>query len=145
MDAPFEANGKNYKCTEQFYFAAKAKAYGDDDAYKGIMKATNPGKMLQLGKRATNHTGIVWEDQQYGVMLQANVEKFCQNPEARQALRDTGTTKLGEASKQSTFWSTGLSLYHKDRGNSTLWSGDNNMGKILSQIRLDLPDEIMDH
>ena len=145
MGAPFNLLGKDYSCTEQYYFSSKATAYGDDEAYKGIMKATNPGKMLQLGKRATNLTGIEWTDQQFGVMLRANIAKFQQNEAAREALRATGQTKLGEASKQSTFWSTGLSLYHKDRGDSNLWSGQNKMGEILTQIRNDLPAPQMEH
>ena len=146
MGAPFDIHGKKYSCTEQFYFSSKADAYGDNDAYKAVMKASNPAKMLQEGRKATNHTGIEWEKLRYGKMLEGNLAKYNQNPEAREALRSTGTTKLGEASanKQSAFWNTGYSLFHKDRGNSNLWSGDNKMGEILSQIRLDLPKEVMD-
>ena len=120
------------------------KAYGDDDAYKDVMKQTEPAKMLHAGKKAVNHTGVKWEEQRFGIMLQGNIEKYKQNEGARAVLRDTGMTKLGESSKQSTYWGTGLSLYHKDRGDPNLWPGENKMGEILTLIRNDLPEEHME-
>jgi ribA/ribD-fused uncharacterized protein len=96
MDAPFDLKGKRYKCTEQYYFASMAKAFGDDDAYKEVMKQSDPVKMLQAGKKAINHSDAKWEELQFGIMLEANVEKYKQNDGAREALRATGETKLGK-------------------------------------------------
>jgi hypothetical protein len=139
MQAPIEVKGKRYLCNEQYYFANMATAFRDNDAYKDVMKQKEPGKILQAGKKATNHTNVKWQEMQYGIMLEANIEKYRQNAGAREALRATGDSKLGEATKQSSFWGTGLSLYHKDRGNSDLWTGQNKMGEILTLIRGDLP------
>jgi hypothetical protein len=139
MGAPIEIKGKHYKCNEQYYFASLAKAYGDDTAYKNIMKEVDPVEMLRLGKRAVNHNNIDWSKQQIAVLTEANAYKYKQNCNARDALRATGTTRLGEASPKADLWGIGLSLYHKDRADPNFWTGQNKMGDILTQIRADLP------
>ena len=132
---------KKYNCNEQFYFSTKAQEYGDDNAFRDIMKQTDPKEMMRIGRRATNYNNIDWNKREIDVMTKANVNKFAQNEGARAALRATGTTRLGEASNGSSsgkFWGTGFPMTHKDSTNTNKWH-QNKMGDILTKIRGDLP------
>jgi hypothetical protein len=142
MDAPMTIGEKQYCCNEQYYFSQKATKYGDDQAFRDIMKSEDPAEMMRIGRRAVNHNKIDWKEFEVPVMTKANVEKFKQNEHVRAVLRATGTTTLGEASNNSSsgkFWGTGLPMSHKDRADTNKWQG-NKMGEILSTIRGDLPE-----
>ena len=138
MEAPMQIKGKSYKCTEQYYFSRKAEVYGDDEAYRDIMKSSDPAQMLRIGRRAKNMNNVNWKEMDVAIMKEANQNKYDQNEEARQFLLGTGQTRLGEASAQNKFWGTGYSLSHKDRADANRWS-ENKMGELLAEIRDSYP------
>jgi predicted NAD-dependent protein-ADP-ribosyltransferase YbiA (DUF1768 family) len=61
------------------------------------------------------------------------MEKYLQNPKAREVLMATGTTKLGEASK-SKIWGIGMDLTDSNVFNVDVWS-NNVFGETLIRVR----------
>jgi ribA/ribD-fused uncharacterized protein len=58
--AIFEEDGETFNCNEQFFQAAKAELFGDDDTFKSIMKAKDPKVQKKLGKKVKNYDDEEW-------------------------------------------------------------------------------------
>ena len=135
LNAPFKMGSTDYKCTEQRFFAAKAKLLGDQKAYDKIMAAQDGAKALEEGKKIIAYTKESWEAVEEEEMRRANVEKFRQNPVAKAALMATGKSKLAEASKNGK-WGIGFALHDPEKEQQMRWK-KNLLGNILTQIRSD--------
>jgi ribA/ribD-fused uncharacterized protein len=141
--APFQIGKFGYKCTEQRFFAQKAKLLGDRDSYWEIMAQKDPARILDLGKKIENLSGKEWSEVEYEEMLEANRYKFQQNAKARMALLETGSTNLAECSANNSKWGIGYGLDDPEKMKTTQW-GTNFMGKILSVIRDELKPDAED-
>ena len=104
---------------------------GAAQADQGIKIA--PGKAKRLGRRATIRED--WDDIKSVVMRYIVAQKFTQNPELMQMLRDTCTAELIEGNNwHDNVW--GICQCPKCEN-----TGQNLLGKILMEIRDGQPEK----
>lgn len=118
--APITFNGVTYQNAEAAYQAQKSP--GAEALFVNI--TANEAK--KLGRKVPMRSD--WDDVKYGIMLELVREKFTQNAYLQNKLRETGNAELIEGN----WW------------NDTYWGvcrgkGQNHLGKILMQVRAELP------
>ena len=63
--------------------------------------------------------------------------KFSQNPDLASVLRSTGTTELGEATRDR-YWGIGRALGDPSVFSKEGWKGRNKCGELLMEVRDEL-------
>ena len=122
-ECPVFYEGLVYNSTEAAFQAAKI-LYGRE-----YFTRMNPPAAKKEGRRVDLRDD--WEDVKMGVMYDVCYAKFAYNPELKKKLLKTGDKHLEEAN------------HHGDMIWGTVdGEGENNLGKILMQIRKDLADGV---
>jgi hypothetical protein len=134
--AKMSVDNVTYLCNEQYYFAKRAQAMGDDDIHSKVMRQKCPREMLRHGRKARVQHGINinLEQEELDIMTRGVKEKFTQNPTLKAFLMATNENFIGESSKTNPWWGTGLQLHHKNVFDRSLWK-TNNLGEILMRQR----------
>jgi hypothetical protein len=135
--APITIGPTTYNSTEQCFFAAKARYLGDKDRLISIMLEQDAGKALMESKKIVNMNNKDWAEVEYVEMKNANRYKYQQNPGARATLLATKLNRLAECSPHNRKWGIGWSLSSEEKLDQHGW-GDNWMGDILQELRLEL-------
>ena len=100
------------------------------------MATEDPTQQKRLAKSVKKDEK--WNTMSQEYMMNGLRAKFTQNPSLRNILLRTGTNLLAEASQYDTYWGIGLALESTDKASITNWKGQNNMGKLLIQLREEL-------
>ncbi|MFD2329098.1 NADAR family protein [Cohnella sp. GCM10020058] len=137
----FEVDGIAYSCTEQYMMAEKARLFGDADAIRKIMSASQPKEMKALGRAVKHFQSTVWEQNCYEIVKRGNYAKFSQNRRLREFLKSTKDLILVEASPFDRIWGIGLEKDHPDAINPLKWRGSNLLGFALTEVRDNLLEE----
>jgi hypothetical protein len=135
--AKMNVEGVDYTCNEQFYFAQRAQAMGDDEVHNKVMQCTCPREMLRHGRKAKLHTtkqDLNLEKTEMEIMTRGVKEKFTQNPALKAFLMATQQNFIGESSKANSRWGTGLHLHHKQAFDRNIWA-KNCLGELLKSQR----------
>ena len=135
FQAKMKIDETEYSCVEQFYMAKKAEKFSDKEAKMKIMSSNNPNEINFLGKNVKNFQQQKWNECAYDIMKKGVTEKFRQNQELADLLKNTGKTVIGEGSSKDLTWGTGVSVFHADAFDKAKWRGRNQLGKILMGIR----------
>ncbi len=137
-DAPFTLNGKRFEHSEKCYQYHCAIALNNNRIAAEILSAKSPYDCYRLGLQLNKDDD--WKKREaLKIMYDTCYAKFSQNDHLKKFLLDTGDAILIEASPRDRFWGVGTPL--SDRQNlsdPTKWRGQNNLGKILRQIRDEL-------
>ena len=64
--------------------------------------------------------------------------KFTQNIQLFNQLRETGDALITQASTSEFYWSNGLSPTSKGLKDPSQWEGENNLGKLLMELRTEV-------
>lgn len=121
--APFSVGAAVYQTVEHYYQASKATNMDD---FRHVMAAQHPADAMRRGR--TIQVPTAWEHMKIEVMTRAVRMKFEQNKDLTEMLLATEGFELVEyAPWGDTFWGVG-----KD------YVGQNNLGKILMQVRDEL-------
>lgn len=128
---------KTYCSTEQYFQSEKAIFFKDEVTTAKIMAEKDPYKIHSLGKIIRNSNETIWALEAYKVLLKCNIAKFTQHREAREALLETGTDSLGEATLDPTF-GIGLTIHDSNASNKEKWTGKNIFGQVLEQVRAEI-------
>lgn len=116
-------DGIEYSSAEAAFQAAKTTDYDT----RCIFAKLNPSQAKRLGR--TIQLRPDWEDIKFNVMKDVVIRKFTQNPDLKQKLLDTGNAKLIEGNSWHDYiWGMNFSC--------TI--GENNLGKILMEVRDEL-------
>ncbi len=75
------------------------------------------------------------DDMRLEVMRTGLTAKFEQNDDLKKHLLETGNKMLVEASPIDQFWGSGCGLHSETLKSLSKWSGWNEMGKLLMQLR----------
>ena len=122
-ECPVFYEGLVYNSTEAAFQAAKI-LYGRE-----YFTRMNPPAAKKEGRRVDLRDD--WEDVKMGVMYDVCYAKFAYNPELKKKLLKTGDKHLEEAN------------HHGDMIWGTVdGEGENNLGKILMQLRQDLREGV---
>ena len=131
-----EYEGFTYSSVEQVLQSEKADHYDDQIAHAKILHSEDPAEIKRVGK----HIPVIeqhWSRESVEIVRKACRNKFLQHQHLQDYLLATEDRVLVEASTDKK-WGCGLHLRNKDILNSALWSGDNQLGKILMEIRDEL-------
>ena len=134
MDAPIHIDGRMYNCNEQFYTYSMANFFKDREAAARSLTITDPYQLIALQKKIANVDHRRWEHEAKRILHLANMAKYTQNVNAREALLNTAEDVIGEASFSRT-WGIGMSIRDVRALNANRWTGRNIMGNILMNIR----------
>ena len=138
--ATIELDSRTYSSTEQYYQAEKARRHSDTKALARIMLTTDPYEIKKISRQIKLNPALSPASEEASnreAMLKCVACKF-QSPSLGRFLMETGTKRLAEHSKFDTFWGTGYSLYDKDCFNYDTSKGQNQLGRILEQVRSQL-------
>jgi ribA/ribD-fused uncharacterized protein len=131
----FELDGARYSSAEQYMMAEKARLFGDEDARRQIMEASDPGKAKALGRLVADFDAPVWEKHRFDIVVRANIAKFGQHEALRRYLRETGDKVLVEASPVDAIWGVGLAADDASASDPRHWPGLNLLGFALMETR----------
>ena len=133
--ATFTVEGVTYQTCEQYMMAKKALMFGDFEKYTRIMNERDPKKDKALGKTVTNYDHDLWHSCNEEIIYNANLAKFSQNPELKNALLATGDKILVEASPYDKIYGIGLEASDPAAKDPKQWKGMNLLGTVLGRVR----------
>lgn len=128
--------GVMYNSVEQYYHAQAAKSVSRMDLASEIMQQKDPAQHKRTTGRIMREKGNEWRKTHgIGIMKKALELKFTQNLALRDHLKKTNTKVLLEANRHDAFWGIGKGLWEKDVCDSSKWIGQNQLGKLLMELR----------
>ena len=145
---PFECEISPYgkmrlNTSEHAFMIIKAATFDDHNTARLMRKAPDGASVKALGRKVVGFDPEHWNEVSYGAMLFACRHKFQQNPLIKYELIETGSKVLVEASPTDCIWGIGLAE-HDDRVlNEANWRGENRLGKVLTEVRKELQDEVL--
>ncbi|BAZ17269.1 hypothetical protein NIES4071_91470 [Calothrix sp. NIES-4071] len=122
-----EIEGKIWATVEHYYQAQKFVGSPDAAIIPEIYTAPTPEEAAALGRCCTRSVRSDWDVVKIQVMHKAVYNKFSTHIDIREVLFSTGTQLLVEDSACDYFWGCGADK-----------SGQNNLGKILMNVRSEL-------
>ena len=134
-DAKIVVDGVTFPTVEHYYQWSKAKAFGDADTEKKILKTASSKSVKTYGKKVKNFEEDKWDEKKLEVMKTALRAKFTQHPELRDLLLSTKDRPLGEADPRDKYWSIGTGADTAKAKDPSKWPGKNMLGKLLSELR----------
>lgn len=127
--------GLSYHSAEQYYMAKKALMFEDIKQYFLIMSETDPKRCKAHGQAIQGYNEDIWSTCREEVAFNANLLKFQQNPELRDALLATGDKILAFANPHDVNWGIALKQDDENALVPGLWKGRNLQGIILMKVR----------
>ena len=134
-ECKFTVDGKIYHTAEQYMMAQKAILFDDLEILQMIMRADNPGKYKELGRKIRRFDRKIWDKHKYDIVVSGNTAKFSQNPELLGFLLKTGNKILVEASPYDRIWGIGMPENAPDIEDPFKWKGENLLGFALMDVR----------
>lgn len=136
--AKFEVEGVQYKNTEQYMMAQKAKLFADEEIFQKILVSSNPKEIKALGRLVKNYQENIWIENRYKIVVDGNLAKFSQNTGLGQFLLNTSNRIIVEASPYDKIWGIGLAADDEKAENPLQWKGLNLLGFALMVVRKQL-------
>ena len=140
FEAPMQIDGITFPTVEHYYQWSKAKAFGDADIEKKIMKTSSPKSVKAYGRKVKNFKKEEWDEKKDSIMKTALRAKFTQHPELRKKLLDTKTAPLGEANPRDKYWGIATGADTAKAKVPSKWPGKNKMGELLMELRKELAE-----
>lgn len=138
--SPFTVDNIEYKTSEHWMMASKAKLFGDHEIFKKIINADKPGEVKESGRQIKNFDQLTWDKRKFEIVKNGNIYKFGQNLKLKEYLINTGDRVLVEASPVDTIWGIGLTQDSANIDNPHNWRGLNLLGFSLMETRDFLKD-----
>ncbi len=117
--------GNKYNCSEQYFMYRKCQRFDASNIrlLNGILTETNPSTIKRYGREVKNYDDKIWEEERYGIMVEALRLKFNQNAYIR----------------KHKIWGIGFCYHDAIRQDESNF-GQNLLGKALMQIRNELSE-----
>ncbi|KAL6069909.1 NADAR domain-containing protein [Balamuthia mandrillaris] len=130
--SPFQLEGDQYTCAEQYMMCEKAKLFGDTAVREAILKAGHdPRRHKELGRKVKGFKDALWNQRREEIVFLGNLAKFRQNPELKALLLAT----------EEKVWGIGLAAEDPRAKDPKRWLGLNLLGKALMRARQQLREE----
>lgn len=125
-----------YATSEQAFQHKKALLAGNQTIADEIMKSPDPANAKKLGNSVSPPETFAddWDNMLIQIMEDVCTQKFLQNEAPRKYLLKTNDLHLVEGSRDP-FWGCGHALTDPAIKNVNHWTGNNEMGKILKEVR----------
>ena len=138
-----EAQGHEFKTSEQYFMWQKAMYFGDVVIADAILNAEEPKEAKALGRRVRGYDDKEWDKVRFDAMYKAVLAKFSQNKKYKDILTDKmfDCKNFVEASPVDTIWGVGIRWDDPLVGDEKNWRGKNLLGKVLDKVRETLIEE----
>ena len=136
--APFEVDHIIFNCAEQYMMYYKAILHDDRETSQKILMASNPRVQKNLGRTVVGFDYHLWSNNCELIVKDGNMAKFTQNSLLGQTLKATAGTTLVEASPCDKIWGIGLKEDDPRALSRETWQGQNKLGKVLTEVRIEL-------
>jgi ribA/ribD-fused uncharacterized protein len=137
-EAAFKIGKTKYCNMEQWIQANKATMFGDKETHEQIMETKSPRVARELGEEVKGFDEKEWNKICVDIVKAGLREKVKQNRKVKKLLVSTGEAVIVEAKENDDFWAIGIDIDDEDVLDSGEWTGANNMGKLLMNIRSSL-------
>jgi N-glycosidase YbiA len=127
-----ELDGESWATVEHYYQAHKFEGTKFEYLMAEIQAAPTPELAAKIGRDPAHQPHADWDLHKCEIMYRAIWQKFSSHPDIQQVLLDTLNTEIVEDSHVDYFWGCGI-----DR------SGQNQLGRILMQVRSELRVDIL--
>ncbi len=134
-ESKFHEGEHEFLTAEHYMMYHKAKLFGDDRACEKVLAAITPAEAKAVGREVLGFDQKLWEEKRFGIVVDANVAKFSQNPQLKAFLLSTGSQVLVEASPVDKIWGIGLAQDNPATGDPNQWKGLNLLGFALMEVR----------
>lgn len=139
--SPIVIDGITYNCCEQYMMHQKALFFEDIKTAEKIMKASSPRDQKMLGRSVKNFNKDRWDKVNLNIVYRANLAKFTQIKELREALLSNGNRILVEASPYDQIWGIGMGEEEPGVENPIYWKGQNLLGQVITLVKHELLHE----
>ena len=133
--SPFVVDNIQYKTSEHWMMAHKAKLFSDSEACDLIIKADKPAEVKEIGRQIRGFSEIKWNEKKYEVVRLGNIHKFHQNKKLKDYLLGTADRVIVEASPTDSVWGIGVTQDEKMVDDPHTWRGANLLGFALMEVR----------
>ncbi|MER6013679.1 NADAR family protein [Streptomyces bluensis] len=133
--SPFTVDGVEYATAEHWMMASKARLFGDADAERMAVSATNPAVAKKAGRLVRGFDESLWQRERFGIVVEGSVHKFAAHADLREFLLGTGDRVLVEASPLDRVWGIGLAEDDERAVDPERWRGPNLLGFALMEAR----------
>ena len=130
---------RTFDSSEQAYQWCFIQHLGRDDLAEKILTAA---KAKEVASRVPQHLHGTWHDVKLDIMNEILRAKVRCCPEFKTALIQSAEKELVEAVRSDRFWSCGLSPRDATLTKSSFYPGENNLGRILEDIRDSLTPDL---
>ena len=137
----FKVDGIWYHSSEQYIQHKKAEYFSDRQSALRILTAESAIECKQLARDIRNYDVTKWKEVAESECFEGILEKFNQNPHLNECLQGTDQKLIVESSYDRT-WGTGVPLHSQEALNSDHWVGDNLLGRLLTNVRDTLRNQI---
>ena len=131
----FTINGIDFSSVEQYMMYKKAICFKDEEIASQMLKIRDVAEIKQLGRAVNNYDDHVWNGMRQIVVYEGLTEKFLQNEDLKNKLKDTKDCILAECAVKDKIWGIGLSMTDPGRFNKVKWKGQNLLGYSLMIVR----------
>jgi len=128
-------HGIRFNCCEQYMMYKKAMVFKDEETAAKVLTTLNPRDQKKLGRQVKNFDDKVWDAVKYEIVFTANMLKFTQNEDAKEALMATEDRILVEASPYDAVWGIGLDEANAQQVDPDKWPGQNLLGKAITSVK----------
>lgn len=139
----FTVDSYTYNCCEQYMMQRKALLMNDFETAEVIMQEKNPANHQKLGRQIKNFNQEAWDRFKYNIVLDGNRARFSQSQKCRELLLATGDKEICESSPYDLIWGCGLSQDDPLILDKNNWRGQNLLGKVLTQVREEIKEDIL--
>ena len=130
FEAPLQVEGKVFTSAEHAYQYAKVKDTAHAAA-EAILNTLCPYEAKSIGDKVK--PTAEWSNRSDQVMLHILTSKFVQDNKSNAFLKQTGTAKLHEATRNRE-WGIGVTLHSRATRDKT-WTGADKLGILLAKVR----------
>ena len=131
----FYVDGIKFSSMEQFMMYNKAIIFHDKSMAENIMSTNDVSKIKEYGRDVKGYDDPYWNGIRQVIVYRGLYEKFSQNVELREKLKNTGNSILAECAVRDKIWGIGLSMTDPDRFDRTRWKGKGLLGYTLMMVR----------
>lgn len=133
--SPFIVDEIEYKSTEHWMMAEKARLFNDDEILVKIINCRTPAEAKKLGRLVKNFNFETWQEKCFEIVVRGNLYKFSQNKLIKEFLLNTKERVIVEASPVDPIWGIGLAMDNPNIENPEKWEGTNLLGFALMEVR----------
>ena len=127
-----------FSSVEQYMMYEKAILFRDHQTAEKILGTDNVAEIKALGRMVQHFDEEIWREKREVIVHKGVLQKFLQNPELAEKLVETGEQTIAECAVKDRIWGIGLSMRDEKRFCVDKWKGQNLLGKILMQVRVEI-------